>query len=327
MIIMDAKDRCKDYFGQDFNCIFTPSCSYALNLAIRGVVTPNMHVLTTYLEHNSVLRVLEELRELGIISYTVLDSLTEENIVRNIKKNTKLFVSTHISNVTGEKTDLQLISKICNKYKIIFLLDSAQGAGHIIDDYLSADMIAFAGHKGFKSLIGIGGLMIKNNVKLRPLIYGGTGTKSLELKQPSEVIEDYEVGSQPGVLIAGLDAGIKYSLDNQIEIVKKEKFLTNYLIGKLNQLDFIDKFYNANNCHSVVSFNMKNIDSSLVADILGEEHDICVRSGFHCAPLVHYQFGTQKTGMVRVSLNEFNTCKDIDDLVDALKDINIKIRN
>lgn len=325
MRIMEARELCVSFFGEEYDCIFTPSCSYALNLAIRGFVRPHMDVITTYLEHNSVLRNLESLRRAGIISYTVLHDLSERNIVKHIKNNTGLIITTHVSNVTGELVDTKMISEICKKYNIKYLLDTAQGAGHVQCDK-TADMVAFAGHKGFKGLIGIGGLMKKKDVKLNPVFFGGTGTSSLSLLQPTDFVEDYEVGSQSGVLISSLYAGMKYTIENQVEIIEKEKFLTRYLMNKLNQFDFLEKYYDENNCHSVLSFNIKNLDSSLVADILNEDYDICVRAGFHCAPIVHAHYNTSSTGMVRVSLNEQTSCAEINELVFAIEQIAKKIK-
>lgn len=318
--MVETRENCEQFFG-DYRCIFTPSCSFALNLAIRGVACSGMHILTTYLEHNSVLRTLEYLRKNNIITYTILHDLSEKNVIKNINRNTKMIITTHISNVTGERVDIKMFRKICKNFNLIYLVDTAQGAGHI-DDHIDADMIAFAGHKGFKSLIGIGGLLIGPNIKLNPVFFGGTGTSSLDLVQPHSMVEDFEIGSQSGVLISALNAGINYTKDNLAEIVAKEKFLTGYLINKLNDLDFLERFYNPQNCHSVVSFNIKNVDSSLVGDILNEEYDICVRTGFHCAPLVHIHNGTTDRGMVRASINEYTTCQEIDCLVGAIKDIN-----
>ncbi len=322
MKMAETRENCEQFFG-DYRCIFTPSCSLALNLAILGIVQPHMHILTSYLEHNSVLRPLEYLREKGVITYTILHDLTEKNVIKNITRNTKMIITTHISNVTGERVDIAMFRRICKKYNLIYLVDTAQGVGHI-DDKIDADMIAFAGHKGFKGLIGIGGLLIGPNIKLNPVFFGGTGTNSLDLVQPNSMVEDFEVGSQSGVLISALNAGVNYTKNNLEEIVAKEKFLTSYLINKLTNLDFLDKYYNEKNCHSVVSFNIKNLDSSLVGDILNEEYDICVRAGFHCAPLVHIHNNTTTTGMVRASINEYTSCQDIDCLVDALKNINAR---
>lgn len=329
MKMIETRENLEQFFGgkdREYKCIFTPSCSYALNLAIRGFVRPRMHIITTYLEHNSVLRTLEYLRKTGIVSYTILHDLSEQSFVKNINRNTKMIITTHISNVTGEEVDTEMVSKICKKYNLIYLLDTAQGAGHIQFD-VDADMIAFAGHKGFKGLIGVSGLLIKPNIRLNPVFFGGTGTNSLDLNQPNDQVEDFEIGSQSGVLVSALNAGVIYTRNNIEEIAKKEEFLTQYLINKLDNLDFLEKYYNPKNCHSVISFNIKNIDSSLVGDMLNENYDVCVRTGFHCAPLVHLHNNTTQKGMVRASLNEYNSCSELDEFVSAIKDINFRLKS
>lgn len=323
--MMETRENINNFFGGKYKVIFTPSCSFALNLAIRGYAKPNIHIITTYLEHNSVLRTLEYLRQKGIITYTILSDLSKKSFLKNIRNNTKLIITTHVSNVTGERVDTSMVSKICKNYNIKYLLDTAQGAGHIPFD-VDADMIAFAGHKGFKGLIGVSGLLVKEQIKLNPVFLGGTGTSSLDLNQPNEQVEDFEVGSQSGVLISALNAGVVYTKNNIDEICKKENFLTQYLIKKLDECDFLDRYYTPNNCYSVVSFNIKNIDSSLVGDMLNEDYDICVRTGFHCAPLVHVNKDTTNIGMVRASLNEYNNVSEIDEFVDAIKDINNRLK-
>lgn len=319
--MLETRENIIDFFNGDYDCIFTPSCSFALNLAIRGYACPNMHIITTYLEHNSVLRTLEYLRQCGVVGYTVLHDLSEKSFISNIHKNTKMIITTHVSNVTGEKVDTNMVSRICKKYNLVYLLDTAQGAGHVKFD-VDADMIAFAGHKGFKGLIGVSGLLIKKHIKLKPILFGGTGTSSLDLIQPSNQVEDYEVGSQSGVLISALNAGVLYTKNNIDEITQKEEFLTQYLTHKLDNLNFLEKYYDPNNCHSVVSFNIKDVDCSLVGDMLNENYDICVRTGFHCAPLVHLHCRTTQKGCVRVSLNEYTTCCELDEFVKAITEIN-----
>ena len=129
--MMETRENINNFFGGKYKVIFTPSCSFALNLAIRGYAKPNMHIITTYLEHNSVLRTLEYLRQKGIITYTILYDLSKKSFLKNIRNNTKLIITTHVSNVTGERVDTSMVSKICKNYNIKYLLDTAQGAGHI----------------------------------------------------------------------------------------------------------------------------------------------------------------------------------------------------
>jgi len=319
--VEEVRERCKELFGSCFECIFTSGCSASLNLAILGSVKPNSHIITTYLEHNSVLRVLEELRKKRLIHYTILTDFSKENIERNIRYNTTHIITTHCSNVTGEVVDIKLFSSIAKKHNLIYILDTAQSAGHIDADFSVADIIAFAGHKGLKGISGVGGLMIKPHIKLNPIFYGGTGTSSIDLNQPTNIPEGFEVGTLPVIPIISLGEGIKYFLDNKTEILNIEKSLDEYLKFKLNNLSFIKKYWKDENVNGVFSFNVGDIPSSVVADILNEEYGICVRSGLHCAPLVHKYFGTTEQGMVRVSIGSENTIEDIDSLINALEEI------
>ena len=323
--ILEVREKCKDLFGQEFECILTPGCSYSLNLAIIGTVKPNSHIITTYLEHNSVLRVLEHLRQKKQISWTILTDFSKENIEKNIRSNTSMIITTHLSNVTGEIVDINLFSKIAKKHNLLYLIDTAQSAGHIDADFSVADMVAFAGHKGLNGLTGVGGLMVKKGIKLNPILFGGTGTSSVDLNQPHSASEDYEIGSLGSVQIISMGAGIQYFLDNKESIIKKENELSEYLKNKLLSLKFIKPYFNKDNCHGVFSFNVGDFASSLIADILSEDYDICVRSGLHCAPLVHKYYGTINQGMVRVSINEINSKEDIDILINALIEINKKL--
>ena len=324
--VFEVRELCKELFGSCFECIFTSGCSASLNLAIMGSIKPNSHIITTYLEHNSVLRVLEELRKKKLIHYTILTDFSKENIERNIRLNTTHIITTHCSNVTGEVIDINLFSSVAKKYGLIYILDTAQSAGHIDADYTKVDMVAFAGHKGLKGISGVGGLMVKPHINLKPILYGGTGTSSVELNQPTIIPEGFEVGTLPVIPIISLGEGIKYFLENKTEILDKEKELGEYLKLELSKLDFIKKYYNDKNVNGVFSFNVGEIPSSVVADILDEEYSICVRSGLHCAPLAHQVNGTVEQGMVRVSISYDNTQEEIDKLILGLKEINQNLK-
>ena len=325
MKILDCRDKCVKLFGEEFECIFTPGCSYSLNLAILGTVKRNSHIITTYLEHNSVLRVLEMLKINGIIDYTVLTDFSKQNIEKYIKPNTTTIITTHVSNVTGEEIDLNLFSQICKEHGLIYIVDSAQGAGHCDADYSVADIVAFAGHKGLRSLMGVGGLMVKHHIKLKPIIFGGTGLKSKELVQPNDVPEGFEVGSLNAISIISLEAGINNFLRDKKIIIEKEEELTQYLIKKLKGLKFVKCYSKIENCKGVVAFNISNFDSGLVANILSEEFDVCCRSGFHCAPLVHKYYKTENQGMIRASINSDNSVEEIDEFISILSKVYNKL--
>lgn len=324
-MVFDTREKVKEFFNADnFDVIFTKNCTEALNLAIFGSVKSGDHIITTCYEHNSVLRPVFHLQELGV-ECTILDcdmkDLAKE-IERAIKPNTKLIVVTATSNVTGEVSDYSAIGEVAKRHGVRLLVDGAQSSGHLKFDLKKSniDMYAFAGHKGLLAITGVGGLIVKQGINLNPILFGGTGTDSINLHQPTDSIEGYEAGTIPTIPIASLGAGIDFLNKNFKEIEKIEAFLTKKMYFSLKNLDFI-KLYSTENSQNVFSFNVLDYDSSLVADILNEEYEICVRPGLHCAPLIHKKLGTLNTGAVRVSLDHTNNEREIDYLISALKKI------
>lgn len=327
-IIYDTREKIKEFFrAYDYNVVFTKNCTEALNLAIFGTLKSGDHVITTIYEHNSVLRPLEALKSRGV-EVTILDCDLEsvaDNIECEIRPNTRLIITTSVSNVTGGKCDINGVGEIANSHHILYLVDGAQGAGHIDIDMTTSriDMLAFAGHKGLLSMTGVGGLIIKNGIKLNPILFGGTGTDSESLIQPDNIPEGLEAGTIPALPIISLNAGVDF-LSKNFEIIKKiEQNTSIYLYNQLKKLDFVEIY--SNECaNNVFSFNIKNLDSTFVADCLNEEFNICVRAGLHCAPLIHKHLGTLTRGAVRVSIDFNNTTVEIDYLIHALKVIALR---
>ena len=319
--IYEVREKVLNLFkAKNHTCIFTSGCTSALNLAIQGSVKQGGHIITTYLEHNSVLRPLEHLKRLGKIDYTVVEDLSIASFEREILPNTYMIITTQASNVTGTQPDVLKINKLCKKYNLLHLVDTAQGAGHIFDDLNDVDMIAFAGHKGLYGLGGVGGLVVRKGLNLNPIIFGGTGTASESLIQPNIAPEGFEAGTLPNIPIISLGAGIDYVLKNQKYILQKENKLNNAMRTMFNGLDFITPYYD-NNSLGVYSFNVLDYDSSFVSDYLNEKFGICTRSGLHCAPLVHKHLNTLDRGAVRVSLTCDNSVRDIKQLEIALKQL------
>lgn len=323
--IFSTRELIKEFFkAEDYDVIFSKNCTESLNLAIIGFLKSGDHVITTCYEHNSVLRPLKYLQSKGI-EVEILDcELTDfhDQLLYHIKPNTKMVITTAISNVTGDICDLKRVGEICLKNNLIYLVDGAQGCGHIeinVED-CKIDMLAFAGHKGLLALTGVGGLIKRKRIKLSPILFGGTGVDSKNLIQNTETIEGYESGTLPSVSIISLKAGVEFLKKNFLKIQKKEHDLSEYLYNSLKKLDFLE-VYSKENSLNVFSFNVKNLDSSCVANILNEEYNICVRSGLHCAPLIHKKLKTQDVGAVRVSLDFNNTIEDIECLIFALKKI------
>lgn len=328
--ILNVRQNLIDYFNCENieNCIFTSGCTESLNLAILSTVQKGGHVITTSYEHNSVLRPLFKLKNDGKIDLTIINpnkngEIELEKLKENIKTNTYMIACTFTSNVTGFTNKIEEIGKLCKKNNLLFLVDCAQSGGHEKIDMqkMNIDFLAIAGHKGFYSLTGIGALLVSEIGKkyLKPIKFGGTGTKSDSPIQPTDFPDGFESGTPNTSGILSLGAGIKFVKKNQEKINNKIYNLTKYLEEKLKEIDGI-KIYPHNNFNSgVISFNLKNFSSNEIGNYLSEKFNICVRTGLHCAPLVHKFYKTLDIGMIRVSLSYFNKKKDINKLIYALK--------
>ena len=322
---------CRELLAENLNTtpdqiIFTSGCTMALNTAIFGTVKKNGHIITTIFEHNSVLRALERIKELFGISYTLLTpnkngQIPPTEVSKNIKPNTYMVIINHTSNVTGATQNIEAIGKICKKNKLLYLVDSAQSLGHEKIDMqkMNINLLAIAGHKGLYAPSGIG-ILALNNVKVLPLLYGGTGTFSENIKQPLDYPDGLESGTHniPGIL--GLYSGLKYVIRHQDKINRKIENLTLILLNEMNKIKNVE-IYNHTPKSGVISFVVKGKDSNEVSNILDEEYDIATRSGLHCAPLVHKYYKTIKNGMTRISLSYFNTKREIYKFIVALKKI------
>lgn len=326
-------EQAREHLAKHFNAtsgenvIFTQNCTSALNLAILGNAKQNGHIICTENEHNSTLRPLEHLKSMGIINYSVAYQSSPlgirlEDIKRHLKPNTYMVICNHISNVNGSTADIENIGNFCKNKNLIFLVDGAQSCGHKVIDIKknNIDFLTIAGHKGFYAPQSIGALIMGDNFRPEPILFGGTGTNSLELYQPSIYPERLESGTISTPLILGLDAGLSFVEENFDEINKKLDDLTTFLNYELNKFE-IKCYTEPENSSGVIALNMGNIHSNEISDILNEKYEICVRGGFHCAPLKHKALGTLNQGAVRISLSYFNTFSEIQKLIFALKHI------
>ncbi|SHK04423.1 aminotransferase class V-fold PLP-dependent enzyme [Tepidibacter formicigenes] len=331
-IIYEARENLCKLFNIDnpMNIIFTYNATDSLNLAIKGIVRKGDHIITTSMEHNSVIRPIKELEKIGventIVKCNELGELDPNKIKDAIKDNTKLIVTTHSSNVCGTIIDIDSIGKIAREMNIIYLVDAAQTAGvYDIDvEKMNVDMLALPGHKGLLGPQGTGVLYIKEGIKLNQLREGGTGSKSEELTQPDIIPDRYESGTPNTPGIAGLNEGVKFILKEGIDKIRNhEEELTQYFIEGLKEIPMI-KIYGPKNSKkqsSVVSINIGEEDSSEISYVLDSVFNIATRSGLHCAPLAHKTLGTFEQGTVRFSIGYFNKKEDIDKALDALKNI------
>lgn len=306
--------------------IFTLNCTDALNLAILGSFKPEGHVICTVNEHNSVLRPLEHLTKCSKdFSYSVAQQsgqtgIVWEDIEKLIQQNTYLVVCNHISNVNGDVAEIERIGKNLSEKGILFLVDGAQGGGHFKYDMqnMHINMLALAPHKGFYSPQGVGCLAICGDFDLEPIRFGGTGTNSLDLFQPSSYPEKFESGTLNTPAILGFGEGISFVESNFDLIQSKLEDLTTYLHYEFSKLP-LEIYTKTENTSGVFAFNVPQINSTEVANCLNEKWGICVRSGFHCAPLKHQSLGTLNCGAIRVSMSYFNTYQEIEKLVVAIK--------
>lgn len=316
---------------ENMNICFTKNATEALNIAICGCLSKDDHVITTCMEHNSVLRPLKTLEKFMGIKLTILkgDSIGRidpQKISKSINKKTRLIVCTLSSNVNGIIMPVNEISKIAVDNGLMFLLDASQGLGSIKIDLstLYTSMTAFPGHKGLMGPQGTGGLYLSPNVKLKPLMSGGTGSRSEVLFQPDILPDKFESGTLNTPGIVGLGAGVKFIEKTGLKNIKAKK---DTLIKKL--YDGISQsrrviMYSPDNVEEnsgIVAFNIKDNDSSEISYYLDKNYNIACRSGLHCAPLAHYHFGTQKSGIVRLSVGYFNTESEIDSAILAVNKI------
>lgn len=334
--IFETRNLISKFFntGNPMNIIFTFNCTESLNIGIKGILKPGDHVITTSMEHNSVLRPIKYLEKTGVES-TIIKAdekgiINPLDIQRAIKSNTKLIVTTHVSNLTGSIMPIKSIGEIAKENNIYYLVDAAQSAGvyNIDVQKMNIDILAFPGHKGLLGPQGTGGLYIRDDVDLDGMFQGGTGSISYSLEQPEIKPDKYESGTinAPGVI--GLGEGIRYIMEKGIDNIRiYEEELTKHFIDEAMKIDGI-KLYgplDINKQGAVVSLNIRDVDSSEVSYLLDEEYDIAVRPGLHCAPLAHKTIGTFEQGVIRFSFGLFNTHKEIEYGIKALKEIAKKI--
>ena len=329
--------ECRKLIGNLFNfddpkkVVFTSNVTDSLNIAIRGILKENDHVITSSLEHNAVWRCLKTLeKDINIKIDTVecsKDGITNpEDIKKYIRKDTALIVFTQASNVLGTIQPIKEIGKIARENKIVFLVDAAQSAGAMKIDIKedNIDILAFTGHKSLLGPMGTGGLIINTDIDIKPLKAGGTGGDSAYDYQPDYYPNHLETGTSNVSGIAGLRAAIKFLNKEGIDnIHNKEKKLTKYALQRLETVKDIE-IYGPKDCEkilSVISFNIKNKRPEDISTILDQKYDIMLRAGLHCAPTAHSVINTKDRGRLRIGIGYFNTKDDIDKLVEALNNL------
>ena len=311
---------------------FTLNATHALNIAVNLCYGK---IITTQMEHNSVLRPVATRGCFEIVSADIDGHLDIDRIKREISDLTGAVIMTHASNVTGEVYDIEQVGEYCRKKGIVFIVDASQSAGIVPIDVqkMNIDVLCFTGHKGLFGIQGTGGIYVDKKIRIKPFMSGGTGTHSFTLRQPFEMPECLEAGTINTHGIASLGAGIDYISEIGIEdISEKHRKLGEYFYNNASKIPGI-KIYTPQNVFSkkyaatgIVTLNLKGIGSGELGMILGRE-GICTRAGYHCAPLAHRAIGTEKEGgALRFSLNHFNTENEVDMVVKKLMDISANYR-
>jgi cysteine desulfurase family protein len=316
--------------------IFTLNATESINLALKGLLKHKDHVITSSMEHNSVMRPLRDLERKGI-KLTVVPcfedgTLDPREVEKKIQPTTRMIVLNHASNVTGTLFPIREVGKIAREHNLLFLVDAAQTAGaYPIDvERDGIDLLAFTGHKSLYGPQGTGGLVLGERIKEKemiPLKQGGTGSRSEFEEQPDFLPDRFESGTPNGVGIAGLLAGVQFVLEKKVEQIRQnEMTLTQKLIVGLKETPQV-RIYGPENHHNriaTLSFNFSRLSPSDGALRLEKEFGILCRPGLHCAPSAHHTIGTFPEGTIRFGLSAFNTEADIATAIQAVSQISEK---
>ena len=339
-IVYDAREKTAELFGvaDALRVIFCSNATEGLNIAIIGLLKPGDHVITSSMEHNSVMRPLRMLESAGVelsVARCSTDGLLDPaDLKKLIKSNTALVVINNASNVTGGILPVAEIGRIARERNILMLVDASQTGGCYPIDLRKdcIDLLAFTGHKNLFGPPGTGGLIIGERVdtgKLAPLKTGGTGSRSEHEYQPEFLPDRYESGTPNAAGIAGLDAGLQFVLETGVDrIMEHEKMLVKRLMAGLQGIEGVSVYGAGNRAAqtATISFNIGGIAPSEAALLLDEEYDIMCRTGLHCSPAAHRTIGTFPGGTVRFSMSFLNTPDEMDSAISAVRDLAVRGR-
>jgi cysteine desulfurase family protein len=338
-VVYEARERVATLFGADdpLSIVFTKNATEALNLALFGLLKPGDHVVTSGMEHNSVMRPLRFLEgqgvEVSVVPCSPTGELDPDDVKRHMDLNTRVVVMTHASNVTGTVLPVQQCAEIAHDQGCLFIVDASQTAGQlpVHVESVGADILCFTGHKALLGPQGTGGLYICPGVEglLKPLMHGGTGSRSEFEEQPDFLPDMLEAGTPNAIGLAGLSAGVGFLLDQGVETVREreEGLMARFLEG-LTALEGATLYgpSDVRRRTAVISFNIEGLSPSDVAFVLDEEYAILSRPGLHCAPVAHRTLGTFPEGAVRFSFGAFTTEDEITLGLEALTDLGRQAR-
>jgi len=335
-IVHETREALARLFNVDdpLRIVFTKNATEALNIALIGLLKPGDHVITTGLEHNSVMRPLRFLAshgvELSVIPTSDRGELDPDDMSAAFRVNTRAVVMTHASNVTGTIMPLKEVGALTrDRENVVLCVDAAQTAGALPVDVaaMGVDLLAFTGHKSLFGPQGTGGLYIRKGLEhgIAPFMRGGTGSRSEFEEQPEFMPDKYECGTPNTIGLAGLGAGAAYILEKGVDAVRaKELTLTRRFLNRLQEFGGDVALYGpaeAEKRISLISFNLRDITPSDAALFLDEQWNIMCRPGLHCAPAAHRTIGTFPQGTVRFSFGFFNTEDHVDLAAEALRSL------
>jgi len=331
-MVMECRETVARFFGiEDAGRIaFTANATEAINLGLFGALSPGDRVVTTSMEHNAVVRPLQALSNKGVnvvrVKADAVGRVDPAAIREACQPGTRMLVMNHCSNVTGTLQPIEDIGPWCREQNILFMVDAAQSAGVFAIDArkMAIDLLAVPGHKSLLGPTGTGFLFVHPDLVLQPLLYGGTGNFSQSATQPEEMPERLESGTLNTVGLAGLKAGLEFLESVGLDRVRAhEQKHVSMLIEGLQEIEDVTLYgpLDSERHGGALSFNIKNVDPSMLGFRLDREYGICCRTGLHCAPEAHGSIGTLAQGTVRLSPGFFNTVEDIEETLKAIREI------
>ena len=331
-VVYGTREKMAELFGAEeaSQIVFTANSTESLNTAIQGLADPGDHVITTVMEHNSVLRPLYLCQQRGvsltILPFSEAGTVTPEAIEAVIRSNTRMIVCTHGSNLTGDLNDLEAIGRVCKKHHLLFVVDASQTAGvfPIQMDSMNIDVLCFTGHKSLMGPQGTGGMCVRKGVRIRPLLVGGSGIDSYSKIHPQVMPTALEAGTLNAHGIAGLSAALDFIKKVTPDVIRqREEALTRRFVSQIKSIPGVKLYGNYEQFPRVpiLSLNILDYDSGEIADALAQDYGIMTRAGAHCAPLMHEALGTKSQGAVRFSFSYFNTEEEIDHAANAIREL------
>lgn len=331
-VIYDTRDKLCRFFGGENprQIVFTNNSTESLNIAIKGLLNPGDHVITTMLEHNSVLRPLYEMEKKGV-KLTIIKSNEKGNFELKdmedaLLPETRMIICTNGSNLTGNYIDIEKVGKMAHARGLLFVVDASQTAGVFPIDVqkMHIDVLCFTGHKGLLGPQGTGGMYVREGLFVRPLKSGGSGVQTYSKEHPAEMPTALESGTLNGHGIAGLNAAVDYINKVGLDTIrgKEQGFMKRFYQGvkDIPGVKLYGDFTDFNRC-AIVTLNIGDYDSSEVSDELLTQYGISTRPGGHCAPLMHEALGTVEQGAVRFSFSHYNTDEEVDTAIEAIREL------